>query len=420
MTCKIERPAPQDLFNRYLQMFSNTVMGGAEIIPETNEWYAASVNYAIAEEFYAISEQAWKDRDPREACCESLIAMAERDGVYPMPAQYAQGYVKLTGTVGTELPSPLEFTIGGQTFVTAAAEGQASNIGEDGIAYIRVRALLPGATGNLQETTGDLNTTVAGVESEVEVCGGTFCGGADAEECETFRARYLRRLQYNPRATNQWMQEKLLEWPCATRAITRAGSCCQCNDCAQPSGCTDCGCVDCGGQLAFYLMFDNTFPCGIATPEILAEAEEWMFGSPQGYGLGQVEVGICGRLVPVTGLRADVLIDIQGCPTPAQISDIRNQVTEFFSTLEPNQPVRSQQLGLILGNVLGGDANYSASFRMVDNAGAYGPGANNNIGANDTRTVYVTNCDLEPECDYMICLNDILINRADTGGVACS
>lgn len=420
MACKIERPDPQVLFNRYLQMFSSTVLGGAEVIPESNEWYATSINYAVAEEFYAITEQAWKERDPREACCENLIDMAERDGVYLRPPVYAQGYVRLTGTAGTELPAPLEFTIGGVSFVTASADTQPTAIGDSGSVVIRVRAFSPGAAGNISEENGTLVNQIAGVDRTVEVCGGTFCEGADAETCEQLRARYLRRLQYQPRATNAWILDKLLEWPCATRALQRGGSCCGSNQCPEaPAGCADTGCSNCGGQLGFYLMFDGSFDCGIAPTSVIQEAEEWLFGSPQGYGLGQVEVGICGRIVPVQGLRVDVYVDILACPSSTQITQIRNVIREFFTTVVPSMPLRISTINTMIANILGPDVSFEARFDLIDDAGAYGPGGNTGIAERD-RTVYVGNCDLEPECDYMLCLRNVNITRADTTGEGCA
>ena len=264
MACNIERPTPAALFEKYLNMFQNTVLGGASIVEESNEWYAVSVNYAMAEQFYAISEQAWKEQDPRQACCDNLLKMAANDGVYPLPAQPAQGYLKLTGAADAPLPTPLEFTVGTRQFITAYDESQPTSLDSGGRAVIRVRAVTPGEAGNIVEETGTLDTVVANVDTVVEVCGGTFCNGSDAESCEVFRQRYLQRIQYRPRATIQWIQDKLLEWPCATRAILRAGSCCLC-DCATEGcdGCQDCGGVECKTRMNFYLMFDDSFDYGL-------------------------------------------------------------------------------------------------------------------------------------------------------------
>jgi uncharacterized phage protein gp47/JayE len=417
MACKIQRPDPQVLFDRYLNLFSTTVLGGANIIPESNEWYVSSINYAVAEEFYAISEQAWKSTDPREACCSDLIRMASIDGVYPFPATVAQGYVKLTGTVGAKLPTPLEFTVSGATFLTASSTAQPTEIGDDGTAVVRVRALIAGSIGNVVAATGTLATTVANVNKTVTVCGGTFCAGSNPESCAAFRARYLRRLQYQPRATNQWILDKLLEWPCSTRAMQRGGSCCACNDCAGKGGCEDCNCKDCGGALAFYVLFDNSFDCGIAPETVTDEIQTWMFGNPQGYGLGQVEVGICGRIVPVMPVMINVALDISGCPTSAQISSIRAVIREYFTTIAPSETAHVRIVNALVSGVLGENAEFDASFRLVTNTDGYGGNGLDFVAG--TSKVFVGNCDFEPECDYMLCINTITVNRPDANGGAC-
>lgn len=419
MACNIERPDPQDLFDRYRDLFSATVLGGGTVIPESNEWYAVSLNYAMAEEFYAIAEQAWKERDPRQACCDNLVAMAARDGVYPYEAIPAQGYVKLTGTAGTALPSPLEFSIGGLNFITALDAGQPTQLDTDGNAYVRVRAVTPGAAGNVAQATGSMTTNVVGVNTTVEVCGGSFCQGSDAEECEVFRQRYLRRLQYQPRATATWMQDKLLEWPCATRAVLRAGACCGCGcettAVGSQSHCEDCGCVDCGGKNDYYLIFDNSFENGIAPDSVLKEVEDWMFGSPKGYGLGQVEIGVCGRIVPYQAVPVDVYVDLTSCPTGTDLQNVRNVVQEFFSTVEPSQPLDSVSLQSSISRMLGG-VNVNLRVELADPSVAYG----NGIPRDDTKHVYqVGTCGLEPDCDYMLTLRNTNITSASDARVGC-
>lgn len=419
MTCKIERPDPQVLFDQHLNMFSNTVLGGAEVIPESNEWYAVSVNYAVAENFYAVSEQAWKDRDPRTACCDSLVDIASRDGVYPLAATSAQGYVQLTGVAGTALTSPLNFTIDGVAFTTATEASQPSQIGEDGTATIRVRALIPGIAGNITVDTGTMDAAITDVETDVKVCGGIFCSGTDAEECEALRTRYLARLQYSPRATQTWMLNKLLEWPCATRALVRAGSCCECDDCnGQGSDCKECGCADCGGKLEYYLMFDGTFDCGIAPQSVVDEAQEWLFGSPQGYGRGQVEVGVCGRIRAVTGVPVDVKLDIATCATASQLSSIRSAIAEYFTTFTPSTLLRLTSINTIISQTLGVDGNFDAQIDLVNATDGYGE---RGYGARTADSkVYIGNCDLEPDCDFMLCLNSVVINTTTLSESSCS
>lgn len=105
MSCNLTRPTPDELFSKIKNNFSANVLGGAEVIPESLEWYVVTNDYAMTEEFYSISEQQWKERDPRYACCDNLVSMAERDGVYPRPATFSQGFVQITGTANSPIPS---------------------------------------------------------------------------------------------------------------------------------------------------------------------------------------------------------------------------------------------------------------------------------------------------------------------------
>ena len=384
MTCSnMARPDPQVLFDTYKNMFQNTVLGGATVIPESNEWYAVTLNYAMAEEFYAIMEQAWRERDPSQACDDNLLTIAERDGVRPRPAIPAQGYVKLTGTPLTALPAPLSFTINGQTFTTAVDQYQTSQLDDNGVAVVRVIAVVPGSIGNVTNATVTMDTAVAGVSSAIALCS-PFCRGEDAETIEAFRQRYMRRLQYHPRATHEWIKEKILEWPCATRVITQGGTCCSC------------GSTDCGGKMNFYVMFDGTFDNGIAPDYVLKELETWLFGSPQGFGLGQVEIGICGRIVPAIPLPFNIDVSVDDCISNAQKSSVIQLVNDFFSTVEPSQPFSKGYLENSIAAMLGGDVSVYVDV---------------NIDAENLQFIeYRDACSIEPKCDYIPVLGSLYVN----------
>lgn len=422
MTCNIERPTPEALFLEHQNMFQTTVLGGGTIIPESNEWYAMSMQYAVAEKFYAITEQSWKELDPRTACCDNLVTMAARDGVLPTAATPAQGYLKLDGTPLAVLPTPLSFLVGGLEFVTASGVSQPLSLDDAGSAVIRVRASIPGDSGNITEATGTMTTAVANVNSIVEVCGGSFCNGADTEECEALRIRYMKRKQYQPRATMSWIQAKLLEWPCATRAILRGGSCCECGCSDQAAvlgsantGCEDCGCIECGGKMHFYVMFDNSFANGIPTNSVIKEIETWMFGEIQGYGTGQVEMGVCGRIVPINPVPVDVIVNIHDCPTASQLASVQTVVDEFFTTVEPSQPVSSNDLSATLSRTLGSidiDVRLELTTSTDGYGTVYGP-------RNDLSKVYSTGCSLEPDCDYMLVQNTLTVTRINDSSSGC-
>ncbi|MBO4228388.1 baseplate J/gp47 family protein [Bradyrhizobium neotropicale] len=410
MACVLLRPDPKALFDQLQNMFSSTVLGGAKVIPESNEWYVVSNDYAMAEQYFAIADQLWRENNPETACCDNLYQMAAQRGIYPRPATHAEGYAKLSGVVGSPVPPSLEIqtTIG--TFVSVGTTPL--TIPNSGEIVVRIRALTPGPEYNSagEITTGTLNASAPGINGEVQICGGQFCGGADAESCEAFRKRYLERLAYQPRATMAWIKAKLLEFPCATRVCVREGTCCRCTP--ECSDCIECGCKYCGTRMEFYVLFDDVFPCGIPPQNIVDDITTWLFGDPQGYGEGQVEIGVCGKIYAPVPLLVNVFIDIEGCPSSAQKQMIADQIREIFKRICPSLPLRVKQMDLIVASVIGAEVNSQVRFEIV--------GYEDQVPPFPRDLVWVTTCgDLEPECDVLPCLNEVIFVAPDTRKPAC-
>lgn len=396
MACIILRPDPQALFDQLQNMFASTVLGGGQIIPESNEWYVVSNDYAMSEQFFAIADQMWREANPETACCDNLLAMAAQRGVFPKPAKHAEGYARLTGTPGAAVPQSFEIStdLGIYTSIGTIP----LNIPSTGTIIVRVRALTPGPSMNADGTKpieGVLTTAAPGIESAVVICGDRFCGGTDAENCEDLRKRFLNRLAYNPRATMAWIQEKLLEYPCATRVCPREGSCY--DDCTA-------GCENCGDRLEFYVFFDGTFPCGIPPQNVIDDIELWMFGEHQGYGEGQVEIGICGKIYHQIGVEVDVIVDIEGCPTTSQKQIISDQIHALFLRVCPSMPLRTKQIDLIVASIIGTEINTDSRFELVN------PG--------DSAHFEYSICgDLIPKCDVMPCLRNVIFVGPDVAEV---
>lgn len=402
MACILARPSAQALFDQYKNSFSTNVLGGASVVPESNEWYVVSLNYAMAEEFYAISEQQWKERDPREACCDNLYVLAAKDGIYPRSASAAQGYIILTGDPGAALPVKIEVLApNGRSYSSVST--LPSEVPPSGSVVIRVQDLEPGAGGNgFGLGPAQVTSAPAGINGEAEICGGSFCGGADQEECEAFRTRYIARKQYQPRADQAWAIAKIKEWACVTRVIPRAGNCCTC------AGDDGLNCVDCGSSLDFYVMMDGSFACGVAPQAMLDEIQNWFFGEIPGRGMGQAEIGICGRIVRPTPFYVNVYLDIVGCASVSQIALIQAQVADFFLTVEPSADLKSRQIELIVSNIVGPSIDVSARFELVDPALQGIAGSPTECG------------DLLVLCDYVPCLANLkLTGPGGTAGDAC-
>ena len=100
--CPSHLPNLQEFIRTSLKNMSltGTVLGGAQVIPESNEWYVISNDYAAAEQFYAIADQMWRETNPETACCDNLYKMAARNGMFPYPPKHAEGYARLTGNPG--------------------------------------------------------------------------------------------------------------------------------------------------------------------------------------------------------------------------------------------------------------------------------------------------------------------------------
>lgn len=387
--CKLERPSPKVLFKTLSSMFSANVLGGAPIIPESNEHYVVANDYAMAEQFYSVADQQWKERDPRYACCENLIDMASIDGVYPRPAGFASGYVQIKGTAGTDLPTSLEFTFGSYQYVSTGAVP--IEIAGNGTAVVRVRAVEPGPSSNLSAgvKSGTLNTVIANVSSTATVYGNQFCGGTVAEDCETFRARYLERMRYKPFVGLDYIKQKLLEWPCVTTVCERGGVCCDDDDVQEYVG----G-VDCNRSIRLYVLFEGTFPCGLAPKQITDEITEWMFGNVQGIGSGQAPWGMTGKIYTATPTYADIVIDGLACITPGMANEIRMRLTEYVGRICPSEPLYVRDIQAIISQIMSGTGNYDVMIRPKDSGAV------------------VNNCgDLEPKCDYRICLTEVLFSN---------
>lgn len=397
MACNLTRPTPDALFERVKNMFSTTVLGGAPIIPESNEWYAVSLNYAMAEEFYAISEQAWRERDPRTACCENLIEMAALDGVFPRPATFAQGYVKITGTPGASLEPDIQIDINGSIFV--AAGPVPAVMPQEGQTTLRVQAQQPGPDGNVQSaSTGVIVGALPGIEPVVNIFG-TFCGGAEAEGCEPFRTRYLDRLAYKTSYGVDNIKQLVLDWPCVTRVCIRGGVCCDDTSPTTPTG------PQCRTDVRLYALFDNTFPCGLAPSCVVDEITEAIFGSPQGIGAGQAEWGMYGKVYTATPAALTIAVTGLRCSSPAEENLIRQRIQDFTRYLCPSEILRVEDLRTIASQVVGTTNGFEVFFQVPE--GETG--------------VLVNECgDAVPLCDHLICVSSVRILGPEyTNGGVC-
>ena len=194
------------------------------------------------------------------------------------------------------------------------------------------------------------------------------------------------------------MTQKLLEWPCATRVCVRSGSCCV----PESTNCAD-ECLSGKKEFNFYVLFDGVFPCGLAPQNIVDEISLWMFGEKQGYGEGQVEIGVCGKIYTASPVATKVSIAGAACYTTSQRNEIIDQVTDLFTTFCPSQLVSAKQVELVISQILGYVPELEVYLTTTS------PHA------------FVTPCgDIEPDCDYLVCLDSIVFDDEGQIVAGCS
>jgi uncharacterized phage protein gp47/JayE len=385
MACLLTKPDAQELWSKIEAQFSADVLGGGNIIPESNEWYLVNLDFAVRNEFYSIAEQMWRERDPRYACCDNLIAMAALDGIYPKPAGFSQGYVRLTGTSGTILSQDMQIEINGENYVPAGTS--LGLINSDGFAILRVKAIEAGSNGNASPgATGTILNPPDGINAEVTLYG-SFCGGSPAEDCDTFRVRYIDRIKYKPSANLDWIKQKVAEWPCVTNVCERGSACCELDEDNN---------VICPDTFHLYVMMQGTFECGLAPQCVIDEMNAWLNGENPGYGQGQLPFGICGTIDYVQGAYIDIVIDGAACATEAQRTEIQSRIRDFVSNTCPSENLILNQINLIIAQIIGNTSDLSVSIRDYSD------------DTHSAEGIRIDTCgDVNVDCGYKVCLHNI-------------
>ena len=386
MTCDPIRPTSQGLYDYLSGAFETNVLGGGKIRANSPESYVIANDYKVAEHLLSMTARMIKETDPRYACCDNLVDMASNvDGVHPRAATFAEGYVQLTGTPGAALVTGLQVNFGGALYRPANAAAVPLTMPAVGSVLLRFRAVVPGPGSSTPQstTTGTLITPLVGIDRNVTVAGGTFCGGKAAEACEPFRSRYLARRRFKPKLNIALLEEAALDWPCVTRVCERGPLCCD----AAP----ECETEACGTKpLLVHAIFDNTFENGIAPDSVLDEMTDEIFGTPQGEGRGKMPIGVCGRFVPITSCVVDVVYSGLACATAAQQELIRKRTAALFSGLCPSHELCANAFVGVVAQVTPNLCDFDVTMTPR------------------TGNATVNACgDLEPDCDVLPVLGNV-------------
>lgn len=384
MTACFVRETTTEIYTRLSSLFSANVLGGAPIIPESNEYYLLGNDVAAAELYYSLSAQQWLETQDDTACCDALIAKNAKLGLVPYGATFSNVYIVCHGPVGSTVPSNLQCQIGSVTYnLSTATNANPAVLDVNGGAVLLVTSLVPGAQPNADTNAAinSINTGVAGVSATLTVVPpgwstditvfGQACGGTDAETCDQFRSRVIARKKLPPVADFAYIQEQALKWPCVTRVLRR-----NCGDC-----CND-------GQMQLYAFSDSSFPYGIMPATALPGLNTFIFGEVPGLGLGKAPVGVFGAFYAVGQAKININFFNMTCISAAQFTEIQNQLYDLFATFIPGQIICSKLIDAIVIGVNPACCNYVLQVTAAD--------AHSNIDCNG---------DITPKCDFLPVLN---------------
>jgi hypothetical protein len=307
--CLIPRPDVRTIADRIKAQLSLKMLNGAPVLPGSNEDIIAGVMAGVYYEMYSVVDQQFSRVDPATACCADLYAQASRKGIFPANAKRAVGYVKLLGVPGTAIPNTLEFSGAGDRnykYDTTLASNPTiiNNLGE---AIVRIRSLLAGTEQNFPGVqTLTTSTVVPGINTDVTLLAPGATGGSNIEGCEEFRTRYIEILRRGPITTNiAWVQSKFFSWPGVTRVcvVRGANNLLYDPDCAV--SCSD-SCLD--DSFIVFPFFDDVYSeCyGVPPATLIAEMNQWFFGSTIGGGEAIAPIGMRGLVKAPQRLIMDV------------------------------------------------------------------------------------------------------------------
>lgn len=155
--------------------------------------FAAAI-YLVYGFLVFLAEQLFPDT----ATVEYLDRLAIMYNLPRKSAEFAEGTIQFSGTPGTVIPAgTLLQDDNGQEYATVSEV----TVAGDGTVNADIQAQEAGAQGNTTDSTLDLVSPLAGVDTEANIIT-ALNGGQDRETDESLRARILQRLRNAPASGN--------------------------------------------------------------------------------------------------------------------------------------------------------------------------------------------------------------------------
>ena len=213
------RPTLSELVDRIQQDLVSRLALAAPILRRAVVYVLARVQAGAAHMLHGhleyLSRQVFADESD-EPYLRRQAALAPGGAMSPTPAAYATGNVTVTGTDGAFIDAEVVLLRADGTEYSTNAEATIAA----GTATVPVIASLAGQDGNCDAGTSlGFESPIAGVQATALVATGGLSGGADQEDLESFRARFLERLRLPPHGGSA---ADYVAWPKEIPGVTRA------------------------------------------------------------------------------------------------------------------------------------------------------------------------------------------------------
>lgn len=343
----------QALWDYISKKFANEVLHTDSIIPESNEYYVVSLLFGVYEAMLYDVQEILRNQNIATACCENVKQIGLNHGLTLRNKVRPSVILKLTGKCGAALADKLSFKINDITLhsvlVPRNRVDNLPKLSSKGEAY--VFAELDSYTNDNPEiqigNKGVLLEHLANISPVVEVVS-HLCGPIPEESCEQLRSRLLYLQKYKLRSAEDLLKDATWDFPClANLRIIENAKCCSFYDAS----------VDPSDNCMIVIPnFDSVFEHSEIPDELLFSLESYLFGNPNGSGLGKMPVGICGRVIKSTKANLEISIVFnEDIPYKSQLDKISSVIKDYILGLPSGSSVSTFDIQRLFLDVVGSD-----------------------------------------------------------------
>lgn len=340
-----------DLYDKISKMFANNVLHSDAIIPQTSEYYVNATIIGALDMLLSDVKSQLRELNIETACCDNLISLGAKHNYFRRSRSYPGGIIRITGKCGALLSNNLTFNIKGTRFKSILVPSDPitnqPRIDGKGEAFIFVRTdtFVDTELNISKGTEGELVDNLVQVDKKVILVSG-ICQSIPEESCEQFRARLMDAFRYKQQSYATILNNIIWDFPCLPNlTVIENPRCCAFYNTTINSS---------DNCLIVMPNFDESLFDNNLSKELLHSLELYLFGNPNGSGLGKMPINVCGRVINVTKAEVDISIIFAGnIPYKSELDRLREELMLYVNMLPIGSSLFESDVVRILYDVLG-------------------------------------------------------------------